>query len=328
MPLLPIRSHTKTVALSYPVREHVRLTSSKDVENLLRAAKLRREVVSEIQVLEVLINDTAGIKPIRAVLPLTRNIEALVLKFPFKPIQPFPTSLNFDHLVSLSCNIPHATIALFLQSHPRLETLQLGACSNTNTQICPLTHYALKFPHLVELICPPSCVRALIAGSIVNKLLTTYDGVKRLYFPIYKLLDFRQIETSASLTTLHIDFDHRTPQLLHRISVAAPALRVLRLTESRFSHKDLEMPWHEPDWVDGFRSLRFLVDFELQTWYHLEETNCAEIQTIMQWVNAASRLRYAIVLSGVRQNERRQVVWNKGELSIRELIEDHDIAFI
>lgn len=185
----------------------------------------------------MLIYDTTGIKSIRAILPLAQNICALVLKFPFKSIQLFPTSLVFNHLVSLSVNLPHATVARFLQRHPRLETLQLGACSNANTQICPLAHYSLQFPLLMELICPPSCVQALIAGSVVNKLFTTYDGVRHLYFPIYKFLDFRRIETSATLTTLLIDFDHTTPQLLRRISYAAPTLRVLKLTESKFSRK-------------------------------------------------------------------------------------------
>lgn len=39
------------------------------------------------------------------------------------------------------------------------------------------------------------------------------------------------------LTTLLIDFDHMTPQLLRRISAAAPALCALKLVESKFSRK-------------------------------------------------------------------------------------------
>lgn len=89
------------------------------------------------------------------------------------------------------------------------------------------------------------------------------------------------------------------------------------------------MPWHEPDWIVGFRSLVFLVEFELRTWYHLGESNDAEIQIIMHWVNIPPpRLRYVIVLSGVRQNERRRVVWNGGEMSILESTENDDMAFM
>ena len=87
------------------------------------------------------------------------------------------------------------------------------------------------------------------------------------------------------------------------------------------------MPWHEPDWLDDFHSLICLVEFQLRTWYHLNEANDAEIENILQWVHIAPpQLRYIVVLSGVRQNGRR-VVWNKGELSIQEPIEDYDIAF-
>jgi len=185
----------------------------------------------------VLISDATGIKSIRAILPLSQNIRALVIKLPFKAIRLFPMSLVLVNLVSLNLNIPHATVAPFLQRHPHLETLQLGACGNANLQICPLTHFSLQLPLLNKLFCPPGCVRALIAGTVVNKLFTTYDGVRRLHFPMYKLLNFCPILTLATITTLLVDFDHTTPALLHRISVAAPTLQVLKLTESKFSRK-------------------------------------------------------------------------------------------
>ena len=41
------------------------------------------------------------------------------------------------------------------------------------------------------------------------------------------------------------------------------------------------MPWDKPNWLDGFHSLSFLVDFELWTWYYLKQTDNAEIQIIM-----------------------------------------------
>ena len=192
--------------------------------------------MSEIQELEVLINDMTGVKPIRLILTLAQCVRGVVLKFPFKPIQLFPTFLIFEHLILLNINIPHATIAPFLQRHPHLKSLQLGACGHANTQICPFTHYSLQFPHLIELICPSSCMQVLIACSIVNRLFTTYDGVKHLYFPMYKLLNFCQIETFATLTNLLINFDHATLHLLQWISVAAPSLCVLKLVESQFSH--------------------------------------------------------------------------------------------
>jgi len=90
------------------------------------------------------------------------------------------------------------------------------------------------------------------------------------------------------------------------------------------------MPWDEPYWVDGFRSLSSLVTFQLRTWYHLKETNGGEVQMIAEWVNMAPKqLRHIVVLSGVRENEGYRIVWNRnsGEPRIQE-IEDHHIAFI
>jgi hypothetical protein len=89
------------------------------------------------------------------------------------------------------------------------------------------------------------------------------------------------------------------------------------------------MPWHEPNWLDDFHSLKFLTEFKLRTWYHLKETIDAEIKIILQWVDiAVPQLRNIVVLSGVRQKVGRRVIWDKGKLSVHEPTEDYDIAFI
>jgi len=136
-------------------------------------------------------------------------------------------------------------------------------------------------------------VRALTTGSPVTWLATTYDGVEHNRFPIPKLFNFCRIGTSAILTILHTDFD-QTAQLLHRISAAAAALQILRLTESKFSHgvrysccdtrhllmhtaQVAKMPWDDADnWEDGLRSLRYLERFLLRCWQPLRNTESAE----------------------------------------------------
>jgi hypothetical protein len=61
-------------------QKHVCLTSSKGAhaEDLLHAANLHREVMSEIQELEVLIHDTTGIKPFRAILPVAKQLMGML----------------------------------------------------------------------------------------------------------------------------------------------------------------------------------------------------------------------------------------------------------
>ena len=88
------------------------------------------------------------------------------------------------------------------------------------------------------------------------------------------------------------------------------------------------MPWQEPDWLDGFRQLTQLVRFEMRAWDNLIENDNAEAEMIMQWVYITSlRLRYFAVLSGIRQNRARRIVWSDGELSVQEPYEDYGIAY-
>lgn len=98
--------------------------------------------------------------------------------------------------------------------------------------------------------------------------------------------------------------------------------------EVQHPFQGVQMPWHKPDWVHGFGSLIFLVEFHLRTWYHLEDTNKDEIKIIKEWINfGPPQLKYVVVSSGARQKPGRQFIWNSGELCIRELVEDYDIAF-
>lgn len=212
-----------------------RLTSPKDVENLLCAIKHRNEIALKLEALDVSVNILKGsafnCKSIREILCRTQNITVLVLRLAFKPIRVLPSTVVLNCLTTLDVNIPHSTVAQLLQTHSHIQDLALGPCNNTLR--CPLTNCPL--PSLQRLTCPPSCVRAITRGSPVYWLAATYDGVRHARFPILQLLDFHTIQTSAVLTTLHVDFDHTAGRLLLRISAAAPALVSLKLTESSSS---------------------------------------------------------------------------------------------
>jgi hypothetical protein len=79
-------------------------------------------------------------------------------------------------------------------------------------------------------------MHALTSGKPVTWLAATNDGVEHIPFPILRVFDFHPLGTLAILTTLHIDFNETSAQLLHCILTAAPALQNLKLTESKFSH--------------------------------------------------------------------------------------------
>ena len=214
----------------------VRLTSSNEVENLLCAIGYRNDIATRIQVFEVFQGAANGatFKAVQAILGHARNVTALVLHLSFRRFHVFPKVYVFRHLVTLDINVPHATLVPFLLRHPHVEDLTLGPCGNSRG--CPLSICPL--PRLQTLTCPPSrCVRALASGSPVTLLATTYDSVGHMPFPIFKVFDYRAIGTSAILTNLHLDFDATSVELLCRVSVAAPALQNLKLTESKFSQE-------------------------------------------------------------------------------------------
>ncbi|KAI0291465.1 hypothetical protein BC826DRAFT_1023071 [Russula brevipes] len=194
----------------------------------------------------------------------------------------------FERLTSLNVNISHAIVAQFLQAHPHIEDLTLGAC--LNVQDCPFSRCSLSLPSLQFLTCPPSCVRALTDGTNrgpMSRLVTTYDGARRLNFPIARLLDFRQISTSTSLTVLHIDFDH---------------------TVNKFSHKSqvAQMPWYdENNWKAGLSLHRNLERLLLRTWGFLIETDredtisttaLGEANLVNRWVKFAPPKLYNLVI--------------------------------
>ncbi|KAN0127820.1 hypothetical protein V8E53_014376, partial [Lactarius tabidus] len=139
----------------------------------------------------------------------------------------------FVFLVTLDANIPHATIAPFLLCHPYVENLTLGPCGNSRH--CPL--FLCPLPSLQWLTCPPSCMHTLTSGKPVTWLAATNDGIEHIPFPILKVFDFCPLGTSAILTTLHIDFNETSTQLLHHVSTAVPTLQNLKLTESKFSQE-------------------------------------------------------------------------------------------
>jgi hypothetical protein len=233
----PSKCQNERATLLFDVHEQtvVRLTSSSDVEDMLRALKLRKEIATGIDVFDVHQGAADGptFMAVRAILGHARNVSTLVLRLSFRRFRVFPRVDVFEFLVTLDANIPHATVAPFLLRHPRIENLTLGPCGNSRR--CPLSLCPL--PSLQWLTCPPSCVRALTSGKPVTWLAATNDGVEHIPFPILKVLDFRPLGTSAILTTLHIDFDETSAQLLHRVSTAAPALQNLKLTESKFSQE-------------------------------------------------------------------------------------------
>ncbi len=314
------------------------LTSAEEVEHLLYASMYREEVTEAISILQVHKKiPTSPFRPvresygsIRALLDRSRNITDLVLHFSLslKPICVFPTANVFNGLVALDVNIPHATLASFLQSHPRIEVLVLGPCNNT--QQCPLT--GCHLPSLQHITCPPSCVRALTIDSHVSEIFTTHDNIQHPNYPLLQLLNFRPIATLTFLTCLHIDIDDTVPDILQRISAVAPRLK-LKLTQSKFSHEvyflyyhgschtdnalqqAVRMPWNNPNylssWENGLHLLQHLQRFLLRSWHPLRASDNDEDLLVRRWLFVAPpSLKNVVIWTGAWQNLGRLIKWD------------------
>jgi hypothetical protein len=194
----------------------------------------RRDIAAIIDIVEVHgdAGDLPSLNVVQGVLGRTVNISSLTLIFSFEPtLRALPTYQVFDNLQDLNVNAPHTAVAQFLTRHPYISSLVVGTC---HASICPLINSPLPF--LRALSCPPGCVRAVTSATTPLTQLAAIHGTSQdATFSLLQVLDFSTISTSLVITHLHISFDNKTTHLLQRISAAAPALQVLRLTESPFS---------------------------------------------------------------------------------------------
>ena len=176
--------------------------------------------------------DLLSLQSVLDVLRKTKNISCLTLRFTFPPhLMRLPQDVRYRNLTLLSVNAPHSVVTPFLMTHPQLTDLTLGSCGAPS---CALVDSPLPF--IQSLTCPPGCVQGLIsAGSRLTRLSLTHQAAEDATFPVSQLFNFHVIQTSQTLTVLDISFVHSTSELLQRISAAAPALIVLRLTESSFA---------------------------------------------------------------------------------------------
>jgi hypothetical protein len=184
----------------------------------------------------------ATFKIVRSILNHTINMASLTLQLSFEPTLRMLQNLKFKNLTIFVTNIPHSTIAPFLERHPGLTHLTLHACNAarvTTPTHCPLIRSCL--PLLEELSCPKGCVWPILsditpASPLYNLRVVQYSRQDSA-FPLQDLFNFHPIPTSSHLLYLCLEFDHLATALLQGISTAAPRLHTLKLVESKFSDK-------------------------------------------------------------------------------------------
>jgi hypothetical protein len=195
------------------------MKSKKDVAGFAYMTK-KKSIATVIDIVEV--KDEAGnlscLKSVLDILRCTTYISCLSLEYSFPPaLRRLPTGHGqvFRNLTSLTTNVPHSSVAAFLVVHPQIRFL----------------------PQLEQLTIPPGCVLGLLsAGSGLRRLITVHGSRKDANYPLPRLLNsLYAFGNGRLLTILHLEFHQLDTMLLQRISVVAPCLIVLRLTESFFT---------------------------------------------------------------------------------------------
>ncbi|KAI6003559.1 hypothetical protein EDC04DRAFT_2583388, partial [Pisolithus marmoratus] len=179
------------------------------------------------------VNFTAGITALgllRKCILLLRNVEDLELRL----AKLSPSSwihilhhVRFKKLQVFSCNCPHDVLAPFLSTTRAIQSLQL--LSGCRSGRCHLEGHAL--PLLTDVTAGSACIASVVDNNPVKRVTIIDVGIcDSLAFPF----TMKSLSTlTATITTLHIDFDPDHRDILRWLHEAAPELTALKLVEKQ-----------------------------------------------------------------------------------------------
>ena len=157
---------------------------------------------------------------VRDCLRLTPNLESLSLFLPAESPVTILNGLIFPRLRVFSTDLPHRTLASFLNVHNSLASLSIRACGRSAN--CPL--HGIELRRLSSLQCPSRCFVGITRGPLT----TATVNLSRLTSMSFLAI---QAVGSTQLYSLSVDFFSNDYDILIRIAAAAPNLRKLRLNE-------------------------------------------------------------------------------------------------
>jgi hypothetical protein len=172
-------------------------------------------------------------------------------------------SIQFQNLATISTNAPHDIICLMCRSHKLLHITLTESCPTAST--CPLASSVL--PSLASVCAPASCVAAIVHGNPVEKVAVTDFGDPDVHSFCSMVGGFAF--GTASITSLHLEFNPIHRDVLRRLAGVVPNLGALKLVEKldatqvrldamsrsypqqhlQDAHHDLDRPWkHATQW--------------------------------------------------------------------------------
>ncbi|RDX39483.1 hypothetical protein OH76DRAFT_1491102 [Lentinus brumalis] len=266
------------------IQTTVRLSSLGKIQLFVALATLNSTIGHAVQDLIISLPLHAGYPAqlVRDCLQLTPNVDNLLLVLPsFSPVTVLQ-GVSLPRLRTLSTNLPHRILLVFLTLHPSITALALDACGGRNR--CPLRN--LNLAHFSDLKCPAQCLEGLARGQVA------VATVHLTRLASTATLAIRALSTSP-LYSLAIDFFSDDYDILARVVAAAPLLRKLKLIEKprvqrRYHHA--RRPWNDlQEWHRMLLQLPFLEEFMLHTPIRLSGPRRPEQVIVNSWANGTTR---------------------------------------
>ncbi len=247
------------------------------MNTFLEIARHNAEVGSAVRELKIdLPRHLSSVATLRHCLELAFNVEDLVLFIPSS--RPLSGLMNIilPKLLLLKTNLNYRNVARLLSINPSICYLNIGECSKTPRQKCPINRTQLA--NIIDISAPLSCLKSV--HSILLECLTT-TSIPRQSTSITSTL--RGFHTLPGVRYLMLDFVPQDSDILRTICCIFPNVRKLRLFEwpvevSTINYQTTGVHLHSlqcgtvsrewnnlATWRDDLFNLKYLEEFVLGT---------------------------------------------------------------
>lgn len=220
------------MSITYFVQPVVRLQSVDALQSFVASATCNPAIGYAVTDLKVSFNRRQAYSSslLRKCLMLVPNTTDLILTLPPSGSASIFSDVHLARLVMMKTNLSHRVIEGFLQRHPNVRCVVLGACGRRRH--CPLGHLTLNYVNDLE--SSLECAKGL-AGPNLRRL--NVSMLSR--FPVTTLLRTIYLQGLSHLSVEIRADDH---DILQVIASVAPALRNLRLMINPPSK--VRLSWH------------------------------------------------------------------------------------
>ncbi|KAA1479364.1 hypothetical protein DENSPDRAFT_895497 [Dentipellis sp. KUC8613] len=225
----------------------------------------------------------------------------------------------FQNLTTLETTIDHKGLVGFLSAHVKIVSLALGRCGHESR--CPLEGIAL--PALTELTCPPGCVRGLLNGNPVSRLIMTDYSPEDLQVSSSDVVRAGFLGSAARITRLQTFFNPTDKNFLRFLFEVAPYVRDLTIKENPWSHATTHSLPYWRRHINLFKdlvNLEIVVNGKVADNRHTEDRQLCTLLPTLPKLHHGGLLRSLRVQSRISEDSSYEREWKAGKSSWRKVV--------